>query len=345
MKKTNLILVLAFSITLFSCGFDKEKKNNKNYSNLIKIEAAPVSKSNSDFELKYSGIIEPSTTTTLNFQLMGTVKQILVEEGDIVKKGQVLATIDATISQNAYNVALATQEQAQDAYNRLKLVHDKGSLPEIKWKEIISKVDQANASAAMSKKSLNNCILKAPSDGVVGSRKIEVGSSVNPVSAAFELVTLNNVYARVSVPENEISKIKIGQKGIVNISAVGAKNYEATVERIGVLANQLSKTYVVKLQISNSDNAIKPGMVCDTKIKIQDNNVGLTIPMASILSQPNNDPYVFVLNESEKKVSKRPIVIGTFTNSKVQVISGLNQGDLIVISGQQKLTDNMLVRF
>jgi RND family efflux transporter MFP subunit len=346
MKKLNLILGFVVAVIVTSCSSQAAKSEHKaSVLPPIKVKVQKVNKQAESSRYCYSGIIEPSVSTSLSFQSMGTVKSIFVEEGDVVKKGDVLAYLDATSMQSAYNAALASQKQALDAYERLKTVYDNGSLPEIKWEEIKSNLAKANASANMSKHNFENTKLKAPYDGVIGSRNIEMGSSVNPAITAFEIVDIENVYAKISVPENEISKFEKGMIGTVNIPAVGARNFDAKIVKVGILANRLSKTYSVKLSISNTDCKIKPGMVCDTDISLHKENEFITVPMQVVMNKLNENPYVFVLNKSEGKVNKRSIKVGTFTNSKVQVIAGLTEGEFVVVNGQQKLVDNHAVSF
>lgn len=344
MKKVNTFLGLALSLAIVGCNSHNEAAiGNKEMMKPVKVKVKEVKKTVENATYTYSGIIEPHVSTSLSFQSIGRIEKIYVEEGQNVKKGQLLAKLDDISARSAYNAALATQKQAQDAYDRLKTVYDKGSLPEIQWEEIKSKLEQANASADMSKQNLENTKLRAPYAGVIGSRSVEIGSSVNPAISAFEIVTINKVYARISVPENEIIKFKKGITGTVNIPAVGAHNYKASVDKIGVIANRLSKTYTVKLIINNENGNIKPGMVCDTELEIENTNPSIAVPMQAVMNKPNENPYVFVLKKDDYTVNQRNIAIGSFSNSLVQVIDGLNEGEYIVINGQQKLVDNMKV--
>lgn len=125
--------------------------------------------------MTYSGNIIPKITTPLSFLIPGTVTKINVDEGDWVKKGQVLAVLNNTSFKNAYQGTLATQKQAQDAYDRLKTVHDKGSLPEIRWQDVKTKLEQAKSANQIALENVANGTLRAPSDGFIGMRNLDIG--------------------------------------------------------------------------------------------------------------------------------------------------------------------------
>ena len=171
--------------------------------------------------LRYSGTVEAYQSIPLNFQTTGTVQEVLVDAGDIVHKGQLLATLDQADAKSMYDITLSQYQQARDAYDRLKSVHDKGSLPEIKWVEMESKLEQAQSSLNLAKNNLEKCKLFAPVNGMVGRRNIEPGlSSITLTSAPLELVDIKQVYVKISVPENEVARIVKGMKAGFTVSAM-----------------------------------------------------------------------------------------------------------------------------
>lgn len=346
MKRTNLILSLAISIFLISCnGKEKQQQSLSEISKKVKVETTVAKKQLAERKYSYSGIIEPAVSIPMSFQLPGTITQIYVEEGDKVRKGQKLAEIDNTSFQNSYKAAIATQKQAQDAYDRLKTVYDKGSLPEIQWEEIKTKLEQANSVAAISKENLENCTLRAPSNGVVGSRSAEVGENALPGFSVITVVEIKNIYVKISVPENEINKIKEDQNAHVVIQAVGPNVEIATVSKIGVVANPISKTYDVKLAMSNPEYIFKPGMACDVDLEVTDKNQSITIPYQAVLKDLSGKEYVYVIDKEKKKAKKQIVEVDGFENNDVRIAKGLDINDVVVIQGQHKLSDEVEVLY
>ncbi len=341
MKKVNLILGLTLIIMLVSCGENKttESKISENKKE-IKVKTIIIEEPTQSTDFSYSGIIVPTLTIPLSFQLPGSLNKIYVDEGDHVRKGQVLAEQDKTSFKNIFLAAQAMQNQAKDAYDRLKKVHDKGSLPEIQWEEIKSKLEQANSSAQIAKQNLDNCSIIAPTNGIIGSRNAEVGSTIIPGNPIFKLVIIDEVFVRVSVPENEINKIEKGQLVRLQIAAIGNEIYSGQVEKIGVMANPISKTYEIKIRVKNTDLKIKSGMVSNVAISIQSTNSTITIPYQSVIKNGDENHYVYKVDTETNTVKKQIVKVGVLTDNMIQIISGVSIGDVLVVEGQHKLSDN-----
>jgi len=295
--------------------------------------------------LDYNGNVIPKITTPLSFLLPGTVITAKVDEGDWVTKGQILAQLNTTSYKSAYQGTLATLKQAQDAYNRLKTVHDKGSLPEIRWQDVTAKLAQAKSANQIALQNLENSILKAPSNGYIGMRNIEIGETSVPGVPIFNLVNIHEVYVKVAVPENEINKIKKGQTASVSIPALGSQIFTGKVEKIGVVANSISKTYDVKINIQNQQKIIKPGMACDIVIHTNTTNDKIAIPYQCVTKDSNGQDFVYIVNPKSKIAFKKSVKLGAFTNNKIEILSGITVGELVVTEGTQKLSNNTKVAF
>lgn len=343
MKKRNLLFVVTASLLLMSCSEKQSTENNlSTKKKAIKVETQLVKATHPESTLQYSGSITPAVNIPLSFKTMGTVLAINVDEGDQVYQGQVLAEVDKTSSESSHKAAKATQKQAQDAYDRLKTVYDKGSLPEIKWEEVKAKLEQANSMEQISKQNLENCQLIAPSMGIIGSRNLEVGSNAAPGITVLNIMEIKNVFVKISVPENEIGKIKKEQSAEVIIPAIGEEPFEAIVKKIGVSANMVSKTYEVKLRMNNANLIIKPGMVCDVKLNIGDQEEIVAIPYNSVLKR-GEIQIVYVVDKQSGTAHQQEVVTGNFINNEIEITSGLSVGDEVIITGQHKLSENIQI--
>ena len=338
------ILTSAMALTLLvSCS---QKEEAKKETLPVKVTTATVVKKSTVEKLSYSGTIEAFQTIPLNFEGTGTVEKVLVEAGDKVKKGQLLATIDKTDAQNMYEIAKAKQQQAQDGYNRLKEVYEKGSLSEIKWVEMQTNMDQANSSLKMAENNLSKCEMRAPSDGVVGRRNIEPGMSAIMVGKApIELVELERVYVKISIPEKEIGKLNKGETATFSVGALGNKEFEGTVSNISPVADMISRTYEAKIIVGNKSAELKPGMVCDVNIDINGNAQRLLLPYQCVSRDNDNNQYVYLVDKDGKKAIKQVVTIGQYFDKDLEILSGLKEGDVAVKNGKEKLSNNCLIDF
>jgi RND family efflux transporter MFP subunit len=340
MKK---VIYTAMIIALMT-GCGKPKTTLPNQEKTVKVSTAKVSTGESSYSLRYSGTIEASQIIPLTFQTTGTIEKIYVEVGDIVKKGQLLANIDNSDMLNIYNITLAKYEQAKDAYDRLKSVHDQGSLTEIKWVEMESNLEQAKSSLEMSKNNLDKCNMWAPVDGIVGRRNISPGqSAISALLAPIELVQIENVLVKISVPENEIGKITKGQKATFSVSALEGKRFEGFVVNVSPVADVISRTYTVKISVKNLKYELKPGMVCDVILSLNRETVPLVVPYKAVSKDSDGKSFVFVVSPDGTRVIKQNVTVGNYCESGIEVLSGLTPGQVVVSAGCEKLTDNSLI--
>ncbi len=310
----------------------------------INVTVSEVKSERMEVNLRYSGTVEASQTIPLNFQTTGTVEKVFVDAGDAVKKGQLLATIDKSDNQNMLEITHSKYQQALDAYNRLKTVHDQGSLSEIKWVEMETNLAQAKASLDLSKNNLDKCSMRAPVNGIIGRRNIEPGmSSIALTSSPFDLVEITTVYVKIAVPENEIGKIKKGDIASAVVSALNNKQFEGEITNLSPVADAFSRTYEAKITIRNQNLELKPGMVCDVILNLKTEKAMVLVPYQSVSKDPEGNNYVFVVDSNRKTVKKQIIKTGYYNSDKLEVLTGLTQGQIIVTEGKEKLSDNSLI--
>ena len=338
--KQNLFL-FAILIAMASCQQKQEVVKKESAS--IRVKAQPVQTISGLSNLRYSGTVEAAQTIPLTFQSSGTVEQVLVQEGDVVRKGQLLAVVNKADNQSIYNSSLAMYEQAKDGYDRLKQVYDKGSLSEVKWVEMETNLKQAESQLQIAKNNLDKCNLYAPTSGIVGKRNIEPGQSAMTSLSPIELVKIETVSVKISVPENEIGKIKKGMTATFTISALDNKNFEGTITNVGVVADQFSRTYEVKMTVNNSNLEMKPGMVCDVVLNTTTEKELVVVPYNSVSKDTEGNSFVYIVSADQKSVKKQIITVGDYQSSGVEVLSGLIANQTIVVEGKEKLLDNSLI--
>lgn len=326
-------LAVAGLLLLASCS-QKENVKTVAKNNVISVKTEQPVRYTGKIQSGYSGVVEAKKTTALSFATMGTLTEIFVNEGQAVKKGQLLAKVNSANAQNTYQMALAKQQQAIDAYNRMKPMKENGTLPEIKWVEVETGVAQAKSAVSIAKKSVADCNLYAPESGVIGSRNVQPGMNVVPTTTVLTLLNIQSVYVKIPVSENEISRFKKGETAQVTINAID-KTIAGTVKEIGVTADILSHTYPVKIELSNASNDIKPGMICSVKTNTQDKRSGLLVSNKSLQKDIDGNQFVFV--EKDGKTEKTTVQVVALIENQVLVKGEISENTNVITSGQQKL--------
>jgi RND family efflux transporter MFP subunit len=333
-------LALTLSVIFPACRSDHEAGTA---AGPIRVVVQKVAPAETGREFAYSGTITESETLPQSFCVTGTVTRVMVNEGDTVANGAVLAELDDTSYRNTYRMAQAAEKQAEDAFNRLSRMFKNGDLPEVKYVEVQTGLERARSAAALARKNLEDCRLVASSSGYVGKRSIDPGMVTMPSVASITIVRIDTVFARIPVPENDIILVRKGQQAFVRIGALGSREFAGTVEDIGVVADPLAHSYKVRIAVPNPDRAIKPGMVCTAVIKGLERSSGLVIPNEAVLVDETGRNYVYCLDQSGTRASVRYVRLGELLQNGIRVAEGLREGESIVVSGQQKLVDGSAV--
>lgn len=319
---------------LTSCSQNGETSKEQTQAFTVQTEKAMIY--DGEIQLGYSGVVEAKKVTTLSFSTMGSVTEILVEEGQKVNKGQLLAKSNAANAQSAYQAAMASQQQAEDAYKRLKPMKENGTLPEIKWVEVETGLAQAQAAVAITQKTIQDCNLYAPENGVVGRKYIQSGMNVIPGNPVIELLNIQSVYIKIPVPEREVNLFKKGDTAQIYIAAID-KTVTGTIMEIGVSADVLSHTYPIRIEVINTDGIIKPGMVCAVKTTAKATSTGILLSNKALQKDASGQQFIYI-NKGGKAIKKNVQTLSLIDN-KVLVQGDLKEEDQIVVSGQQKLVE------
>ena len=293
----------------------------------------------------YVGIVEECEATAVSFTGMGVVKRMLVNEGQAVNKGQVIAEMDDTQARNLLNGAEAQMTQANDALARYKMLHDNGSLPEVQWVEIQSKVAQAQSQFEVAKKNLADCKLTAPVGGIIGKRLIGAGETALPSQAVVSILDISTVKVKVAIPEAEISGIGANTSSMIMIDAVKGSFNGGRIEK-GVQADALTHTYDIRINVANSDRKLLPGMVASVQFAATESQpIGqLMVPVTAV--QKKADGSLFVWTVANDSTAHRTTVrTGETTGNRIAIIDGMTEGSRVVTEGYQKLSEGTKVFF
>ena len=337
MFKKSIFTIFVFSILISSCGKNKEE----NTAVIVpKVTIKELASEKQPEILSYSGTIEADNTVTLGFSVPGRIVSVNVQEGQKITEGQLLATIETTAYKNAFDIANAGLEQANDNYKRLNELYSKGSLPERDFIAVKVAVAQANANKNLASKNLADTRLSAPFTGIITAKFTEKGATAAPGVPVFTIMKTDKVYAKVAIAESEIAKFKIGTPAKVKIASID-KTFEGKISIVNPSADATTRTFEAKVLLDNQSGNLLPGMISDIKIETGGTTDALTIPAEAIVRDSDDITYAFVV-EHNRAIKKR-VSLGSFKGEEVVVTDGLKSGDKVVVSGQRKLKDGQTV--
>ena len=337
------ILMLLSVIILGSCG----QKQEQNVKAPTRVKTQLVSPGRLDNAQTYVGIVEEHEATAVSFTGMGVVKRVLVSDGQAVARGQLIAEMDDTQARNLLSGAEAQMTQANDALQRYGQLHENGSLPEVQWVEVQSKVAQAQAQLDVAKKNLADCKLFAPVSGIIGKRQVGAGETAMPSQAVVNILNINKVKVKVAIPEAEINGIGTNTPSYIKVDAINQRFTGGQIEK-GVKADALTHTYDIRINVVNTGHKLLPGMVASVTFTLasqQTSDVALlTVPVTAVQKKASGKLFVWSVDEYNK-AHRTDVTIGETMGNRIVITSGISIDQRIVIEGYQKLSEGTKVIF
>ena len=340
MKKSVLLLLTV----LFVCSCSEKKEVQKKQP--VRVKTEQVSMASNSGGQTYVGIVEENEGTAVSFTSMGVVKKMLVNEGQHVSRGQLIAVMDDTQARNMLSGAEAQMAQANDALQRYGMLHENGSLPEAQWVEIQSKVAQAKSQLEVAKKNLADCRLVAPVSGIVGKKIIGTGETAMPSQAVITILDIHTVKVKVSVPEKEMGTVNAHTPSAIYVEAIQKKVSGGHIEK-GVQADALTHTYDIRIHVANTDRKLMPGMVANVTLGNAHGPAYTrhpTVPVTCVQKKANGTLFVWTI-ANDSTAHRTPVTVGATLGNRLVITSGVGQDTRVVTEGYQKLSEGTRVIF
>lgn len=282
------------------------------------------------------GVIEPWETLDLLTQVSGTVEEVQVEEGDTVRKGQLLVKLEADDYRIALDAAKAAYELAVADHKRAQVMFSKKAIPEADLEALEARVTAARADLDSAALMQARCSITAPMDGVVNRLDAKVGLFLSVGDPVGQILQVNKVKAVVGIPESDVHAVRRVKEVDVTIQALGNRVETAKTHYLASAPESMARVYRLELEIENRRRHIRPGMFVRANVIKKTIKDALSVPLYSIVSR-NDEQFVFVARDNV--VEKRPVKLGIIEKWQVQVTEGLEPGELVVVEGQRDVED------
>ncbi|WP_378950990.1 efflux RND transporter periplasmic adaptor subunit [Pelosinus sp. sgz500959] len=323
---------------------------------ILAVRTAVVSMAGAGQNFTYSGDVHGRYESQLAFQVGGKIIKRNVQLGSTVNSGDILMQIDPkdvrqTVNNNLAQVDSAASglRLAESNLNRYRQLYEGNAVSrstldqyENAYEVAKSNVRQASAQYTQGANQLDYSLLYADKGGIVSSITAEAGQVVSAGQSVITIVQDGEREVEINVPENRIDELRKVKELKVTFWALPTVSVDAVIREIAPMADAISRTYKVRVSLLKPPQEVKLGMTSTVMVaNMGEQKTAAYIPLAAIY-QPSNTPGVWVIND--ETVTLRSIKIGTFVDGKVQVLEGLQNGDVIVTAGVHKLREGQKVR-
>jgi RND family efflux transporter MFP subunit len=281
-------------------------------------------------------------------EFQGTLEKVLVREGQKVIKGQLLAEINDSGLNEQYEQMIIQADFAKENFERTKRLWDKNIGSEMQYLKSKTDYEASIKIVEQMKDRLSKTKIYAPFSGEIDEIISNVGSNLIPgVSQILRLVNLDRIYAESFVSEKYISFINEGTEAIVKIPLLNME-IESLVNQTGNFINPSNRTFRIEVPMENFDNRIKQNLDAKIKINIYKKNDAIVIPLRIVREDALGKNFVYLMTEDNKEgvylTSKQFITLGNKSEDRVEVIGGLNLGDIVVLEGAYSVEDSQRVK-
>ncbi len=344
-----VIIIIAVAVVLLGLTIFKLKSNQKEVAEKIYIydpktsvlvETAQMKEHTFENSMLFLGTFEPFRQNTISSDASGKIIKLNVEEGDRVSQGQLIAKVDDEMLKlqiESVDVSIEGQKNDDQRYSNLS---KENAISGVQVEKTKLGLKSAELQKKQIQKQLRSTNLTAPFSGVITKKMIDLGSVVGPGSQLVEITDVSQLKLTVNVPERDILKFKLGQQVNVGADIYSDKNFSGKVTNISIVADK-SHNFKVQITINNKNQELFAGMYGSVSLNNSKSVTALAIPRQALVGS-SKSPKVYVVKNG--KAVLQSFNAGTSDGNFVEVVSGLDKSDKIVIKGQVNLEDNSFVK-
>lgn len=280
------------------------------------------------------GTLQAREDVMITAEVSGRIVALNFNEGQPVKKGQLLVQLDDRQARADVQVAQARLKDARTKYDRASRLQSNNSISRSQVDELSTSLSVAQAELVAAETRLDNHRIEAPFAGVVGLRDVSVGTYLDTGDSIATLDAIDPMELTFSVPERYLGQISRGQALKASTAAYQGESFAGTLSELDSRLNPLSRSLPVKAVIDNPDGLLRPGLFMAVTLTLDTRNA-LIIPEQAVMTRGDNQ-YVFVAVDGQAR--RQTLKLGTRSPGRVEVVSGLTEEDAVVITGQDRLS-------
>ncbi len=356
LKNKTLIALLGVSFFLAGCGSEEsggsQGRNGMSRGGMngrggdarnaaIPVQVAEVRRGDISTFLLHTTTIEAEKQVDVLAKVAGQVKRLAVEEGDRVRTGSRLVTLEETEYQIEFMQAKTRMETDKAIFERSQNMLEKQLIAEETHETTRMQYESSKSAFDAAKLKVDHLNVTSPVTGVVTLRHIELGQRVNTNEVMFSVADLDPLRAKIYVPEKDMGELFEGQKALISVDALPDKEFEGHVKMISPIVDPTNGTVKVTIDIPGAEKELKPGMFASVFITTESHENTLLLPKKALLLESETD-QVYVFDNGVAK--KRMLEVGFVSGDTIEALSGLEEGDVVVTVGQDGLREGLAIR-
>ena len=376
----NFIIIFLASIALYSCGNTEEQPQDKkailetinNYkmeiveiegkindlnSSLVSMEGQSnqgsilvgiITMKAEPFThyIDITGNVESHMQANISPELNGLINNIYVKEGQYVKKGTKLASIDTEMTQNSIEEVETQLELAKSIYKKQKQLWDKKIGSEIQYLQAKTKKESLEKKLKTLHSQLKKAIITAPFSGIIETVNKKVGEFGSPNMPLFYMVNLEDLKITANISESFLPYVNVNDEVTVKFPTFPNMEQKSNISVIGSVVNPNNRTIELQIPINNKDKKLIPNIIAQVKLADQYFDTAFVVPSIVVKNDAHGETYIYTVEENEGQLfaQKKTITTGKSYGNKTMVLSGLKQGDKVITKAYNLVKNGSRIR-
>lgn len=339
----NPAIYLSLLLTLISCSHSAETEENTRTAIITPVKTAMVEKTEINQPIRATGMVESTNEARPSFKIGGVIARTLVQEGQFVKEGQLLATLQLTEITSQVQQALTALDKAKRDQTRVANLHADSVATLEQLQNTGTAVKLAEESLVIAQFNQKYAEVRAPMSGKVIKKLMNEGEIVGPGTPVYYILgtQAGDWVVKTGLSDRDWARTELGNKASITFDAYPGEPFEGQVKKLADTGTPGSGTFEAEVSILTKGKRMAAGLVADVQI-LPKSTSSLCIPIEALVETNGQSSIVFTL-APDGRVQKTTILIGKIIDNKVTVVSGLTQGQVIVTDGAPYLENGQLV--
>lgn len=311
-------------------------------SRITPVSVTPVERGSVSRAVTVSGNIEPIRVVGVNSQISGALLAVLVEEGNVVSTGSVLARVDDRELQAQLEAAEAAYQVTEAAYERAKQLLERKVITLPEYERDRTAFTAARAALEQVRTRVAYATVTAPIDGVVTEKRVEAGDVVAPQTRLFTLADVSTLVVRVGVSELDVVAVNVGDPVVLTLDAFPERTFRGHVRRIFPTGDPTTRLVPVEVALRGQDaGEVRPGFLARVTFALGTRDGVLLVPASALVGGAGSES-VFVVQDG--RAVRRTVMPGVTSEGRVEIVNGLQEGEEVIVAGNNMLRDGAAVR-
>jgi membrane fusion protein (multidrug efflux system) len=307
------------------------------------VKLAPIVTAPIRYHVSTFGVLAPSIED-LSFQIPGRIDRFLVDEGDLVIQGQILAQLQTTDALDQLSKQKVALDQAQRKLARIDKLHQEGSVQKSQLEDVQDDYEKTRIAHEQAELNLRRCYLRAPAGGVILKEFLDSRTTIAPGMPIFAFQSKDEAWvAEVDLTDRHTFNLQVGSQAVLRFAPYAGEEFLGTVSKLAGIANDSNGLFTAEITFATRDRVLKPGMIAEVNLYQASADNYTTVPLDALVGLRSNRARIYVVAKGTSSVVEKTVVVKSVIDAEAALQDSLDDYEMVVVRGQSGLESGSVI--